>query len=508
MSSDAAQAIAALERKYFQREYGHFINGEWVQGASGKTLQVLSPSTGAVQAQIQAGNAQDVDRAVRAAHAAFKSWSRTSAHQRQAALLEMARRLRARVADFAMMETLDNGKTIVESTYFDIPATIEMLEFFAGAAFLVKGETVDHPDAITYVHREPLGVIAAITPWNIQLFAMVLKLGPALAAGNTLVLKPAESTCLAVLEFAREMASVLPPGVFNIVTGLGPEAGEPLVTHPLVRKVAFTGSRATARKVIGYASANIIPQTMELGGKSANIICEDADLEAAVEGAVLSTVFNKGEVCIAGTRAFVHEKVYDEFLEKFTRTLKRVRIGNPTDPATQLGPQASKIQLDRVCAYLDLGPQEGAKVVLGGKRASVAGLEGGYFVEPTIFANVNNGMRIAQEEIFGPVTCVIPWKTEEEVISLSNESIYGLGGGLWTANLGRAHRIARELQTGTVWINRYYNFVPGLPLGGYKQSGFGREGALESLNHYTISKSVVVNLKEGALGVFAETPPG
>jgi acyl-CoA reductase-like NAD-dependent aldehyde dehydrogenase len=414
----------------------------------------------------------------------------------------MARRMKARLNDFAMMETLDNGKTLFESGQFDIPATIGMLEFYAGAPFQMRGETVDHPDAITLVHREPLGVIAAITPWNIQLFAMVLKLGPALAAGNTLVLKPAESTCLAVLEFAKEMASLLPKGVFNVVTGLGPQVGEALVTHPLVRKVAFTGSRATARKIMSYASVNIIPQTLELGGKSANIVCDDADIDAAVEGAVLSTIFNKGEVCIAGTRAFVHENVYDEFLEKFTRILKHVRQGDPTDPQTSLGPQASKIQLDRVCEYLDVGPREGAKVAIGGRRATVPGLEGGFFIEPTVFTGVHNKMRIAQEEIFGPVTCIIPWRSDEEVIAMGNDSIYGLGGGVWTKNLSRAHRLARDLQTGTIWINRYYNFVPGLPLGGYKQSGFGREGSFDTLQHYTLLKSVVVNLRDGPMGIF------
>ena len=502
MKMEANPVFAELERKYFQPEYGHFINGEWVGGDGGKKLPVYNPSTGGLIAQIQAGNGKDAARAVEAAHAAFPKWSRTSAGERQAILMEMARRMKARLNDFAMMETLDNGKTIVESTYFDIPASIGMLEFYAGTPFHINGETVDHPDAVMYTHREPLGVIAAITPWNIQLFAMMLKLGPALATGNTLVLKPAESTCLATLEFVKEVSSLLPPGVFNVVTGLGPDVGEALVTHPLVRKVAFTGSRPTARKIMCYASANIIPQTMELGGKSANIVCEDADLEAAVEGAVLSTIFNKGEVCIAGTRTFVHEKIHDKFLDRFHTVLKGIRQGDPTQPTTQLGPQASQIQLDRVSAYFDVANQEGATTLLGGKRAKIAGLENGFFIEPTIFSKVDNKMRIAQEEIFGPVTCVIPFKTDDQVVAMANDSIYGLGGGLWTSNLGRAHRMAREIRTGTIWINRYYNFVPGLPLGGYKESGFGREGAFETLNHYTVTKAVVINLNEGPLGVF------
>ena len=502
MNNPAEIPFVELERRFFQTSYGHYINGNWVEGDSGKTLPVYNPSTGVEIAQIQAGNPRDMDAAVNAAHHAFTTWRRTAAMERQRLLQEMANRLKARTDDFAMMETLDNGKTIVESSQFDIPACIETLEFYAGAPLHHNGETVDHTDAITLIHREPLGVCAAIIPWNIQLYAMILKLAPALATGNTMVLKPAESTCLAVLEFVREMADLLPPGVLNVVTGLGPDVGEALVTHPLVRKVAFTGSRPTAKKIIGYASANIIPQTMELGGKSANIVCEDADVAAAVEAAVISTIFNKGEVCIAGTRTFVHRAIHDEFMEKFSGIVGALQPGDPRNPQTSIGPQASELQLRRICNYLELAPQEGARALVGGGRASVPGLENGYFIEPTILVDVNNDMRVAREEIFGPVTCVIPWESEDEVISMANDSPYGLGGGLWTTDLGRAHRMAREMETGTIWINRYYNFVPGLPLGGYKQSGFGREGSLTTLNHYTQSKAVVINLDEGPLGMF------
>lgn len=502
MDAKAPSAMAELERRYFQPEYRHYINGEWVTGDSGERIPIHNPSTGLVMSHIQSGNATDAKRAVDAAQAAFAKWSRSAAGERQAALNEMSRRLKARINDFAMMETLDNGKTIFESSNFDIPACAGVLDLYAGTPFQLHGETMDHPDAICFVHREAIGVCVAITPWNIPLFCAMLKLAPALAAGNTVVLKPAESVCLSVLEFAKEIADVLPPGVLNIVTGYGPALGEALVSDPRVRKVSFTGSRPTARKIMGYATAHIIPQTMELGGKSANIVCEDADIEAAAESAVLSTIFNKGEVCIAGTRVLVHEKVHDAFLDRFTAMLKRVQQGDPTQPTTQLGPQASTIQLDKVCSYLELGPQEGAQVLAGGKRASIAGFENGYFVQPTIFSGVRNDMRIAQEEIFGPVTCVLPWKTDEEVVALANDSIYGLGGGLWTRDLGRAHRIARGIQTGTIWVNRYYNFVPGLPLGGYKESGFGREGCLETLKHYTTTKGVVINLAEGPLGLF------
>ncbi|HKY93385.1 MAG TPA: aldehyde dehydrogenase family protein [Nevskiaceae bacterium] len=502
MMTNPAAALDALAAKTFRRSYGHFIGGEWVEGAGGKTIPVHNPSTGSVIAHIQAGNAADAARAVDAAAAAFPAWSRTGAPERQAILQEMARRLKARVDDYALMETLDNGKTLYESGQFDVPAAAAMLDFYSTTPLHLHGEVHDHPGAITYVHREPIGVCAGIIPWNIPLFSMALKVGPALAAGNTIVLKPAESTCLAVLEFTREIADLLPPGVLNVLTGYGPDVGEALVTNPKVAKVAFTGSKATARKIMQYASAHLIPQTLELGGKSANVICEDADLDAAVEGAVLSTIFNKGEVCIAGTRTFVHRKLHDRFVDKFEAIIRRVSQGDPTQPTTQLGPQASQIQMDRVCAYLDLAPKEGATVLAGGKRASIAGLEGGYFIQPTILVDVKNTMRIAQEEIFGPVNCVIPFDSDEDAVRMANESPYGLGGGLWTRDLGRAHRMAREIRTGTIWVNRYFNFVPGLPLGGYKESGFGREGCLETLKHYTITKGVVINLQEGPLGIF------
>lgn len=494
--------ISQLEQKYFQKEYAHFIDGNWESGDSGELIPVENPTTGNVIAHIQAGNERDIERAVIAAHKAFPAWSQTSPHERQSILNEMARRLKARMNDYAMMETLDNGKTIFESTNFDMPSTAGMLEFYAGTPFQVRGETVDFADAINFTHREPYGVCAAIIPWNIPLFSFALKVAPALATGNTIVLKPAESVCLSVLEFTKEIADLLPPGVLNVVTGYGPAVGEALVGHPLVRKVSFTGSKLTARKIMGYASKNIIPQTMELGGKSANIVCEDADIDAAVEGAVLSTIFNKGEVCIAGTRLFLHENIQDEFLAKFSAVLSQVNQGDPTQMTTQLGPQASRMQYDKICGYLELGLEEGAVHHAGGRAATIPGFENGLFIQPTVFTGVTNHMRIAQEEIFGPVTCAIPWKTEEEVLAMCNDSLYGLGGGLWTRDLARAHRMARSMHTGSIWVNRYYNFVPGMPLGGFKESGFGREGCLETLNQFTHTKSVIVNLAEGPIGAF------
>jgi acyl-CoA reductase-like NAD-dependent aldehyde dehydrogenase len=415
----------------------------------------------------------------------------------------MGRRLKARLHHYAMMETLNNGKPISEASSIDVPMSATQFAVFSGSPWQLHGESLTTPDAVGIIHREPLGVVAQIIPWNVPLLMMSTKIAPALAAGNTIVLKPSEIVCLSVLEFIREVAELLPKGVLNVVTGYGPDIGEALVTDPRVRKVAFTGSRPTARTLMRYASANIIPQTMELGGKSANIVFDDADLDAAAEGAVLSTIYNKGEVCLAGSRLFVHRKVRDAFLGKLVPMLENVNVGDPQAPATCHGAQASQMQLDKILGYLELGHQEGAHTLTGGKRANVAGLPEGLFIQPTLLVDVKNEMRIAQEEIFGPVTSVITFDDEDEVVRMANDTVYGLGGGVWTQNLARAHRIACALDTGTVWVNQYYNFIPGMPIGGYKQSGFGREFAHEVLNHYTLTKSVVINLRSGPLGMFA-----
>jgi aldehyde dehydrogenase len=488
--------------RLFRSEYGLFINGEWLSGATGKTIEQFNPATGEVLGRIQAGSAPDVIHAADAAAQAFPKWSRTTSRERQQILLEMARRLRARSGDYALMESLNNGKTVAEASFWDVPKSAEVFEYFAGGGYSLNGETHDYPDSINIIHREAIGVVAQIIPWNVPLLMMAGKLAPAIAAGCTVVLKPAETVCLSVMEFMREIADILPKGVVNVVTGYGTDVGEALVTHPAVRKVAFTGSVPTARRVIQYAAQNIVPQTLELGGKSAQIVCPSADIDAAVEGAAMSTVFNKGEVCLAGSRVFVHESIKEEFVEKLKRAIESIRIGDPTHAHTQLGAQASKIQFDKICEYLELAPNEGARVLTGGAPAKVKGLEKGYFIQPTILDNVTNSMRVAREEIFGPVTCLLSWKDEGEVVRQANDSAYGLAGGVWTKDIAQAHRIARELQTGTVWVNRYYNNEVGQPLGGYKQSGYGREFTLDILRDYTVTKSVVVNLADGKIGLF------
>lgn len=478
--------------------YGHFIGGEWVESDSGQTIALENPATRQTLAHIQSGNPVDIDRAVQAAAAAFPKWSRTSAAERQRILIAIAQKLRDRLLDYAVLESLNNGKPVLEACYVDVPSAISQFEYFAGTGFHLNGETIDFNDATVLVHREPIGVAAQIIPWNVPLIMAAMKLAPALAAGCTVVLKPAETVCLSVMELVKDIATIVPPGVVNVVTGYGSSVGDALVTHPKVRKVAFTGSRATAQRIIANAGKNIIPQSMELGGKSANIVCEDADIEAAAQSAVLSTVLNKGEVCVAGTRVFVHSKVEDRFLDAFTRALATVQIGDPLDPRTRLGAMASQGQFDKVNSYIAIGRDEGAKVSYGGKAASPASCPGGLFIEPTIFTNVSNAMRIAQDEIFGPVTAVIRWTDEAQMLKEVNDVDFGLAGGIWTNDLRRAHRISRAMETGIVWVNRYYNYKDGMPVGGYKQSGFGRENCLETLNHYTHTKSVVINLSEGS----------
>ncbi len=481
------------ERFRTPETYGHFIGGEWIGGDSGETIPLINPATLETVAHIQSGNAVDAKRAIDAAHAAFPTWSRMYPGERQAIIAAIAARLRARVFDYAMMEVVNNGKPITQAIN-DVSRAANHLDTYAGAPYEIKGETFDLPDALVLTHREPVGVVAQIIPWNVAMSAFTMKIGPALASGCTIVMKPSEVVCLAVMEFVRDIADLLPPGVLNVVTGYGQALGEPILTDPRVRKVAFTGSRATARKIIEMAGQTIIPQTMELGGKSAHIICEDADLEKAAASAVTANTYNKGEMCIAGSRLFVHEKIYDEFMGLFLPRLAAVPQGDPLDPRTVIGPQASRVQFDKILSYLDLGLKEGATVLAGGQRARIPGLENGLFIQPTLLGNVRNEMRVMQEEIFGPVTGVLRWDDEDEMIRQANGTSFGLAGGLWTQNLDRAHKLSRRLETGMIWINRYLNLKPNQWMGGVKASGYGREAVRATIEHYTYMKSLVINL--------------
>ncbi len=486
---EKAQASAAQFLK--PTTYGHFIGGEWLDGNSGETIPLKNPATRDVLANIQSGNAVDAKRAVDAAFAAFPAWSRMYPHQRQEYLRAIEDRFRARMFDYAVMESLNNGKTISQSYHVDMHAALSHLQTYAGMAYNVKGEVFDLPDATVVTHREPIGVVAQIIPWNIPMVMFTLKIAPALAAGCTIVMKPSEICCLPVMEFVKDMQDILPRGVLNVVTGYGPALGPPIITDTRVRKVAFTGSRSTAQKIIEMSGVNIIPTTMELGGKSAHIICDDADLDKAAEAAVIANAYNKGEMCIAGSRLFVHKKVEGEFIGLFKEKLRNVPMGNPLDPAVAIGAQASEIQFNKIMGYLDSIPKEGATFALGGKRAVVPGLENGLFIEPTIVTNARNDMKFMQEEIFGMVTGVISWDDEDEMLRQANDTSFGLAGGLWTNDLKRAHRLVRGLETGMIWVNKYVNFKPGQWIGGHKSSGFGTEGVAATLNHYTVPKSVV-----------------
>ncbi|RMG54118.1 MAG: aldehyde dehydrogenase family protein [Acidobacteria bacterium] len=490
-------AEAKPKKNPFQQEYGHFIGGEWVASESGETFEAINPATGEVLARVQAGNDRDVDRAVKAAQEAFATWGRTPAAEREQILLEIANRLEKRKEQFALMETLGNGKPIREPLFFDIPFCVDHYRYFAATTRMLNGETIPVGDDVVLIYHEPLGVVGQIIPWNAPLAMVALKLAPALAAGNTVVLKPAEQACLSVLEFVKEISDLVPRGVINVVTGFGPTAGAPLARHPGVNKVAFTGETVTGRLIIQYTSENIVPVTLELGGKSPFIVFPDCDLDQTIEGLALNLCVQAGQMCAQGSRVFVHEDIYDTFVEKAVDRARRIRIGDPTDPQTELGPLVSQEQLEKVLNYIEIGQQEGAKLLCGGGRPQGEQFAKGFYVEPTLFGEVKNSMRIAQEEIFGPVLGILRWRDYDRLIEEANDVIYGLAAGIWTSNLKLAHETARRLQAGMVWINRYYNFKSGAPIGGYKKSGFGREAALETVKyHYSQTKSVVLAFGE------------
>ena len=472
------------------------INGEWIEGL--KKFATINPATEEVLADIVESSPTDVDRAVQAARRAFEDrngpWRKLSASERGRLLWKLADLVEKNIDELAELETLDNGKPIFESRYVDMPMVIDVLRYYAGLATKIHGETVNtFETAFTYTLREPVGVVGLIVPWNFPLLLASWKLGPALACGNTLVLKPAEQTPLTTLKLGElSIEAGFPAGVINILTG-GPDTGKAIVAHPGIDKIAFTGSTAVGKEIMRGAADTLKRVTLELGGKSPNIVFSDADIDGAVKGAINGIFYGKGEVCNAGSRLFLESKLKDEFTEKLAARASKMRPADPLDPKTRLGAIVSQEQMKTVLGYIEAGKSEGATVVAGGNRASVDGGKG-FFIEPTIFGDVKNDMKIAQEEIFGPVLSVLTFDDVDEVIDRANNNPYGLAAAVWTRDVKKAHTVSRRLKAGTVWINTYGLMDASLPFGGYKSSGFGRELGAHAIEHYTEIKTVWLNM--------------
>jgi aldehyde dehydrogenase (NAD+) len=471
-----------------------FIDGRWVEAASGKTFETINPSTGEVLATVAEGDAEDIDRGVTAARRAFGGpWSRFKPFERQNLLLKLADLVEKNFEELAALDTLDMGAPISRTLGSRLRA-VGMLRYYAGQATAMHGETIENSlpgEYVSFTLKEPVGVVGAIIPWNGPLTATIWKIGPALATGCTVVLKPAEEAPLTPLRLAELCQEAgVPPGVVNVVPGFGETAGAALAAHPDVDKVAFTGSHVTGQKIVQASAGNLKRVSLELGGKSPDVVFADADLDAAVPGASMAVFANSGQICSAGTRLFVERKIYDEFTARVAAFSKTLRIGNSILPETQVGPLVSAEQLDRVTSYLAIGRQEGARPLSGGAQLTDGDMAKGFFVPPTVFADVKDEMRIAQEEIFGPVISAIPFTDIEEVIERSNKTSFGLGSGLWTRDVTKAHKLARGIRAGSVWINCYQAMDPAVPFGGYKMSGYGRESGLQHLEEYLNVKAV------------------
>lgn len=494
--------------KIFKARYGNFINGRWEAPRSGAYFQNISPVNGQVLCEVARSNAQDIELALDAAHAAKDAWGRTSVAERAVILNKIAQIMEDNLPLLAQAETWDNGKPIRETMAADLPLAIDHFRYFAGVIRAQEGgiSEIDH-DTIAYHFHEPLGVVGQIIPWNFPLLMATWKLAPALAAGNAVVLKPAEQTPASVLVLAELIADLLPPGVLNIVNGFGLEAGKPLASSSRIAKIAFTGETTTGRLIMQYASHNLIPVTLELGGKSPNIFfpdvaaADDDFFDKAIEGFVMFAL-NQGEVCTCPSRALIHESIYDRFMDRALARVAAIKQGHPLDPSTMIGAQASSEQLEKILSYFDIGRQEGAQVLIGGERNNLPGeLAGGYYIKPTVFKG-HNKMRIFQEEIFGPVVSVTTFKDDAEALAIANDTLYGLGAGVWTRDVNRAYRFGRSIQAGRVWTNCYHAYPAHAAFGGYKQSGIGRENHRMMLNHYQQTKNMLVSYSPKKLGFF------
>jgi len=488
--------------------YDNFIGGAWVAPTQGQYFTNITPVTGKPICEIARSTSEDIERALDAAHAAKDSWARTSPADRAAVLLKIADLMEANLKLIAMAETLDNGKPIRETMAADIPLAIDHFRYFAGCIRAQEGSIseIDH-DTVAYHFHEPLGVVGQIIPWNFPILMGVWKIAPALAAGNCVVLKPAEQTPMSIMVVMDLIGHLLPPGVLNVVNGFGVEAGKPLAQSPRIAKVAFTGETTTGRLIMQYASENIIPVTLELGGKSPNIFFADvADkddefFDKALEGFAMFAL-NQGEICTCPSRALVHESIYERFMDRAIKRVESIKMGHPLDPSTMIGAQASNDQLEKILSYIDIGKQEGATVLAGGERNVQQGeLAEGFYVKPTILEG-HNKMRVFQEEIFGPVLAVTTFKDDEEALAIANDTQFGLGSGVWTRNGTRAYRFGRGIQAGRVWTNCYHLYPAHAAFGGYKQSGIGRETHKMMLEHYQQTKNMLVSYSPKALGFF------
>jgi aldehyde dehydrogenase len=495
-----------LEGKVLQKD--NFIGGRFVPPVRGEYFDNISPINGKVFARAAKSTKEDIELALDAAHKAFPSWSKTSATERSNILLKVADVIEDNLDYLATLDTIDNGKPIRETKTADLPLVVDHFRYFAGVIRAEEGGISEHDGStVSIVLHEPIGVVGQIIPWNFPLLMAAWKIAPALAAGNCVVLKPAEQTPTSILAFVELIGDVLPPGVLNVVNGFGAEVGKALATSPRISKIAFTGSTATGRLIMQYATENVIPSTMELGGKSPNIFfpsimdADDEFFDKAIEGAVMFAL-NSGEICTAPTRILVHESIADAFTARVIERVKAIKTGSPLDPKTMIGAQVSKPQFEKILNYIKIGEEEGAEVLVGGEAQKHEGeLAGGFYVQPTVLKG-HNKMRVFQEEIFGPVVCLTTFKTTEEAIEIANDTIYGLGAGVWTRDAHELYQVPRAIQAGRVWVNQYHTYPAHAPFGGYKQSGYGRENHKMMLDHYRQTKNMLISYDKKKQGFF------
>ena len=489
--------VGLLER------YQLLIGGQWKDASDKKTFKTICPADGSVLAECAEATREDVDEAVKAAWKAFESWKHVTVNERAVILNKIADIIDANQEHLAMVESLDNGKPIRETMAVDIPMSAQHFRYFAGCIMADEGSAnMLGESTLSLILREPIGVVGQIVPWNFPFLMAAWKLAPVLASGCCTVFKSSSATPLSVLEFAKLIQDVLPAGVFNVITGSGSKSGQYMLEHKGFRKLAFTGSTEVGRNVALAAAQRLIPSTLELGGKSANIFFEDCNWEMAMDGLQMGILFNQGQVCCAGSRVFVQESIYDRFVEDAVKRFDQVKVGLPWEADTQMGSQISKAQMEKILKYIEVGESEGASVLCGGQQLKTAGLETGCFLTPTLLGNVTNHMRVAQEEIFGPVACILKFRTEDEVVQMANDSEYGLGGAVWTRDINRALRVSRAIETGRMWVNTYNAIPEGAPFGGYKASGIGRETHKVMLEHYTQMKNIMINLSEAPTGFY------